>query len=237
MSALCRASPEEEKSSSREERKTRRNHFCRSRIHDPSEKIRVIQKARTADRHESGHTEKEADVTDTVHEECLVSSLAVLQILVPETDEEVRAKAHTFPTEERENQGVRKNEHDHAEHEQVDVSKELGKAAILVHVTRRVHRDERRNARDEEKHCTGKPIKEESEVRLEQRSVDPVAESFVNAFCRHIPADECCRNKGKEREDHGDRAHKTFIRTLFTFRRSESDKRKHHHANEREKRN
>ena len=58
----------------------------------------------------------------------------------------------------------------------------------------------------------------------------------MNTMHRHVPADKRCSDKGEEREHHCNRTHQTFVRTLFTFGRSEGDERKHHHANEREKR-
>ena len=108
---------------------------------DHADEIRkhiVVEDSRATDRHEAEHTEQEADIAHAVYDESLVSGLAVLDILVPETNEEVGAEAHAFPTEEREEQVVREHEHDHAEQEEVDVGEVTGKAAVAVHVTNRV---------------------------------------------------------------------------------------------------
>ena len=121
LSGLTRTADKEEETRQREHRKHNLDMTGRHDHLDERREGIVIEDAGAAHRHEAEHTEQEADIAHAVHDERLVRRLAVIDILVPETDEEVRAEAYAFPTEEREEQVIGKHEHDHAEQEQVDV--------------------------------------------------------------------------------------------------------------------
>ena len=163
-------------------------------------------------------------------------SLAIVQVVVPETDEQVRAETHAFPTEEGQEQAVGKHEHDHAEQEQVDVGKEAGKAAVAVHVTDRVESDERTDARDKQEHHAGKTVEQESDIDLEHRDINPVAERLTDTFFRHTESEQHNTQERKHREKHREGAHETFGRTLLATRRNKGNRCKQDCSQEREKR-
>ena len=236
LSRLTRATDEEEDASDRENRNDQVNVVTTDDHADEVRKHIVVEDSRATDRHEAEHTEQEADIAHAVHDERLVRGLAVIDILVPETDEEVRAEAHAFPTEEREEQVVREHEHDHAEQEEVDVGEVTGKAAVAVHVTDRVESDEGADARHEQEHDAGKTIEQESDIHAEHRDVDPVAERFTDATFRHVERKEGNTSKGERREEDCESSNETFSRTLLAVRRNDGDSTEDNASQQREER-
>ena len=236
-SGLTRATHEEH---DRSEREHREHEFHVPASNDHLDKLVeqvVVEGASTANRNKAEHTEQEPDIAHAVHDECLVGGLAVLDILVPEADEQVGAEPHAFPAEEREKQAIGKHEHNHAEQEQVDVGEEAGKAAVAVHVTDGVQRDERADTRHEQEHDAGESVEQESDIHLEERNINPVAERLADAGDRHIRSEGSDTHERHRREQHGNRTHDTFGGALLVRRRSDGDAPEDDGSEQREKRN
>ena len=53
---------------------------------------------------------------------------------MPERDEEVRTRTHTFPTKESNEKVFAEYQHQHGEHEEVEIQEELRELRITVHV-------------------------------------------------------------------------------------------------------
>ena len=91
----------------------------------------------------------------------------------PEGDEEVRAGADALPAEERDQQVVAEHQHEHREHEQVQVDEELREVRVAVHVADRVQVDQRADAGDEQAHGDRQRVDQEPDVDLEAAGRDP----------------------------------------------------------------
>lgn len=237
LSGLTRAADKEQEAGKGENREDD-FHVAASNKHlDEGVEGIVVQDFGAAHRDEAKHTEKEPDIAHAVHDEGLVCSLAVVVVVVPETDEEVGAEAHAFPTEEREEQAVGEHEHDHAEQEQVDVGEEAGKTAIPVHVTDGVQRDEGANAGNEQKHDAGKAIEQESDIHLEERNIDPVTERGADTFSRHAPSEENHACECEHREKHGEEPDNPFGGALLRAGRNHGNGTEEDSPDKREERN
>ena len=94
-------------------------------------------------------------------------AVAALSRVVPERDQQVRARADALPPEERDEHVLAEHQHQHAEREQVEVQEELGELRVAVHVADRVEVDQRADAGDEQAHRDAQRIGEEREVDVQ----------------------------------------------------------------------
>ena len=131
----------------------------------------VAERSERLEREE--HCDHEAPVANSVGDERFLASGGGRLAAVPETDEQVRAGAHTFPTEERNQHVLAEHQHEHAEHEQVEVQEELAELGITVHVPNGVQVDQRSNAGDEQRHRDRQRISKEGKVNLEVACRNP----------------------------------------------------------------
>jgi hypothetical protein len=131
----------------------------------------VTQRADELEGHE--HRDHEPEVADTVGDERLLAGGGRGIAGVPETDQQVRARADAFPAEERDEQVLAEDEHQHAEDEQVQVQEELAELRVTVHVPDRVHVDQRADARDEQRHRDRERIDEERQIDLQAADRQP----------------------------------------------------------------
>jgi hypothetical protein len=117
--------------------------------------IRDGAKVERAEREKYGHdAEDESPVADAVREECFLARVRGALLLVPEADEQIRAQAHAFPTDEQHQEVAAEDQHEHEEAEQVQVGEEprVRPARLVAHVGGRVHVDQHANACDDEDH-------------------------------------------------------------------------------------
>ena len=106
---------------------------------------------------------------------------AVLALLVPETDEQVRAQAHAFPAHEHGQVTVARHQDEHGGQEQVEVDKEAREAArvavdahVLVHVANGVDVDERANAGDDQHHGHRERVDQEGPLDVQAAEAQPL---------------------------------------------------------------
>ena len=104
--------------------------------------IHVHETHRIKVRDHRHHRGQHAHVADTVHDERLVRRRGVSGDLVPESDEEVRSQAHTFPADEKHGVGVREDEGEHRGDKEIEVSEEAPTVSVVLHVSDGVHVDE-----------------------------------------------------------------------------------------------
>ena len=109
----------------------------------------VVHRAERGEREEDA--DHEPEVADAVRDERLLAGDRGFLAGEPERDQEVGARSHALPTEERDHEVVAEDEHQHREDEQVHVDEELRELLVAVHVPDRVHVDQRRDAGDEQR--------------------------------------------------------------------------------------
>jgi hypothetical protein len=130
---------------------------------------------------EAEHAEQEAPVPDPVDDERLLSGRGGDRLLVVVADEEVGAQPDALPPDEHEQKVLREDEHEHREHEEVEVGEEArvsGVGLVVVHVSRGIDVDQESDERDERGHQGGEGIEPEGDVRREVARVDPARDRF-----------------------------------------------------------
>ena len=125
---------------------------------------------------EAEDPEQEAEVADAVGDEGLLACVRVLQLLVPEPDQQVGAEPDALPPHEHQQDGIPEDQDQHREHEEVQVREEAREALVLVHVADRVDVDQRADAGDDEKHDGAQRVDREAEGDDEIAGRDPVEE-------------------------------------------------------------
>ena len=119
------------------------------------------------------HRQHEAEVADAVGDEGLLARHRGAVAVEPERDQEVGAGAHALPAEEGHDEVLAQHEHEHREHEEVQVDEELGELRIAVHVPDRVQVDERADAGDEQRHRDRQRVDQEAHLHVEPARGDP----------------------------------------------------------------
>ena len=83
-----------------------------------------------------------------------------------EADQQVRTQADTFPSNKHQHVIVGKDQREHGEHEEVEVSEEPVVAAFMRHVASGINMDQHADARDEEQPDAGERVEKKSGVSL-----------------------------------------------------------------------
>ena len=141
---------------------------------DPFEDLVEAQRPEVDPDHD--HAEAEPEVTDAVDDERLLRRSRRRRLLVPEADEQVAAQAHQLPAHVEEQEVVGEDQHQHAEHEEVQVGEEAPEAAVAVHVADRVDVDEESDRADDEQQHRGQRVDEEADLDVEVAGRDPLVD-------------------------------------------------------------
>ena len=110
------------------------------------------------------HTQDEAGVAHAVDDECFLPGVAGGFLVEVETDEQIAAQAHAFPSDEQQRVVVRQHQHQHEEHEQVQVAEEAIVAVVVRHVAGGVDVDQKTDAGDDQDHHGAERVEQESPV-------------------------------------------------------------------------
>ncbi len=114
---------------------------------DGGEDVGEVERAEVADEEE--HGEQEAEVADAVDDECLAAGVGGGGLLEVEADEQVRGEADAFPADEEQQEVGGEDQHQHEEHEEVEVGEEAPVAFFVRHVADGVEVDEEADAGDD----------------------------------------------------------------------------------------
>ena len=139
-----------------------------------------VQRAERAEEQE--HAEHESEVADAVDDECFLARIGRRLLQEIETDQQVAAQAHAFPSDEQ--QHVVRGEHqdEHEKHEQIQVGEEAVVAAFVRHVAGGIDVDEPADAGDDQQHDDGELI----DLQIEARAEVPAAIQVKNCFTQGI---------------------------------------------------
>ena len=118
--------------------------------------------------------EHEADVADHVDHERLDARARRRLAPVPERDQQVGGRADERPADDQEEEVPGQDEQQHAEHEEVQVREEARVAAVRRHVGHGVEVDQRRDARDDERHVDRQRVEQQRELRVDAHGVGVV---------------------------------------------------------------
>ena len=100
---------------------------------------------RLEQREDTEDTEQEAEVADAVDDESLHGGSIGRRPLEPEANQKVRGQTHTFPAEEHLDQIVRRNQREHGEGEERQISEEARTMRIVVHISNGIDMHESRH--------------------------------------------------------------------------------------------
>ena len=93
---------------------------------------------------------------------------------MPERNEEVRASANALPPKEGDEQVFAEHQHEHREHEQVEVQEKLRKLWIAVHVTNCIEVNQRTNTSDKQRHRDRQRVCQQRHVYLQRANWQPL---------------------------------------------------------------
>ena len=118
--------------------------------------------------------DREAKVADAVDDESFDGRGIGRRTLVPVANEQIGDEAHTFPAEEKLQQVVGRDQHEHGEGEQREVGKKPGNGFVMRHVAGAVDMDEHGHCADHGHHDQTQCVLPQSPVRREAAYGDPV---------------------------------------------------------------
>ena len=95
---------------------------------------------------------KESEVADAVDDECFLTCRCGRVFREPESDQQVRREAHALPANKHHQVVVGEDQHQHEEHEQVQVTEEAVEPVVLPHVADRIDVDEESDTGDDQQH-------------------------------------------------------------------------------------
>ena len=134
----------------------------------------TVSKSIDVRHHEHGEdAEREAEIADAIDDERLDRGGVGLGLVVPEPDQQIAAEPDALPAEEKLREVVGRDQRQHGEGEQRQISEEPRPVRVLVHVADRIEVDERRHRRHHHQHHRGERVDAERPVDLEIGRDDP----------------------------------------------------------------
>ena len=144
--------------------------------------------------------EREPDVADAVDDERLLRGERRRPLPVPEADQQVARQADQLPGDEHDEEAAREDQHEHAEHEEVEVGEEAPVPRVVAHVADRVDVDEQADRRDDDQQAGRQVVDEEPDIDLERAGRDPREEHGAVA----VLTERLGSGQGVERHRHRD---------------------------------
>ena len=141
-----------------------------------------------AERPEDEHdSQGESEIANTIDDECLLAGIGGALLAEVETDEQIGTEPDAFPTHKHQEEIVGENQHQHREHEEIQISEETVVALFMRHVASGVNVDEKADSGDDENHHAGQLVEHEAEIGDEVSRLDPakiVEAQLVDLFDR-----------------------------------------------------
>ncbi len=174
------------------------------------------------DRHDA---ERETQVAHAVHDKGFVARFGVVDIRVPETDQQIRTASDAFPTHKHQQEVLAHHKQQHHEDEQVEIGKEAGLFGVFRHVAGRVDMDQAANARDDQRHQHGERIEQQGEIHLKTADAYPGRIRGRAGYQRHNHAvirraailhqHKQCNDKRPQHHARPNTRHKVFLPRLI----------------------
>ena len=155
----------------------------------------VVERA-SVSRNQANAQDK-TEVTHTVDQKGLHVGKSGGRLVEPETDQQVRHQAHGFPTEEKLQQVVAHDEHQHRKREQRDVRKEAVVAFVFFHVANGVDVHHERHEGHHHHHHRGEAVHQEADFHLEVTNDHPCVQGLVEVGTVQRHTLECHRRQDK----------------------------------------
>src|SRR5207302_7088112 len=88
-------------------------------------------------------SQDESRIADAVHDESLLPRIRCRFAQKIESDQQIAAKPHALPADEKQQQIIRQHENQHGKHEEVQIAEEPVVAALMGHVAGGIDVDEK----------------------------------------------------------------------------------------------
>src|SRR5882757_9665011 len=155
-------------------------------------------------------SDQEAKVPDPVHDECLFGGIAVVDILKPIPDQQVRAESHPFPTDEQDHIVGAQHQQQHGEDKEIEIGKIAGimRGLFLMHICRGIHMDKKAHAGNDQQEQYGKLVHLEGKRYMQLPYTDKVEKRDHHRFktlLSHLPEDQQAENKSRQKDTASDK--------------------------------
>jgi hypothetical protein len=120
------------------------------------------------------HSQHKAEVANAIDDERFFARVGCRLFQKIKANQQVAAKAHTFPSDEEQHVVRGHHQDEHEEHEQVQVGEETVVPALVRHVAGRIDVDEEAHTGDDHQHDYGELIDLQIEAGAEIAGNDPV---------------------------------------------------------------
>ena len=118
-------------------------------------------------------TDEKRKVADAVYDKRLFTGGRLVEVCVPEPDQEVRTEPDTFPPHKENGDTLRHYQREHRKHKEVQIGKVPRIAVVFCHVPNRVKMDHRTDKRDDEHHDHRERVDHEREIDMEITRDEP----------------------------------------------------------------
>ena len=133
----------------------------------------IVQGNRPGQIEQSKHPQQEAEIANPVDDKGLDGCRIGRGFLEPETDQQIRGDANTFPAKEDLQKVVPGHQGQHREGKEAEIGKEAGFGVVFLHIADRVEMDEAGHAGHHHQHHTGQLIDPDRPIGLEIAGADP----------------------------------------------------------------
>ena len=169
---------------------------------------------RTDVREEHEHRDHESEVADAIHHKRLLARVGVGLVAEPESDEQVGAEPHPFPSHEGHDVVRAEDQQQHEEDEEVEVREIARVPRIVLHVANAEDVNQRTDAGDDEDHHHREAVELQRRVNLQRTHRHPDEQRVhvwrVHGACggaAHCDEDRDGEAKGQHQHARADDAH------------------------------
>ena len=118
----------------------------------------TLERDRAKSREGNHDCKSEPHIADAINYESFLCSCRIGRLLIPESDEEIRSKAHSFPTHIEVKKLISQDQQEHRSEEEIEVGEESTAIMVVLHVGDGVHMNQRANTGNKEHKANRKLI-------------------------------------------------------------------------------